>query len=165
MEIDAASSVSSDSHIGNCHPGGTHLNYYTDNLYFTTNCKLDNYFVGDKLVKKIETTNRKIDYYKTENYCAVVNSANSNKSVVNKCDFNKRTTLVYNNSDCFEKKTEEVDNRRVQLDYYNNNNNNSNTSIINKKSVDGTIQLNNVDNYGKKPVSFSPDQVRKYKKL
>lgn len=160
MEIDAASSASSDSHIGNyCH-NVNNLNYYSDNFYFTANCRLDNYFADDKIAKKVETTtNGRADYYKRDDYCALVNPVHSNnKGVLNKCDATKRT-FSYNNSECFGKKVDDVGNRTVQLDYYNNNSNNSNIVSVDKKVQDGTIQLNNVDSYGKKPMSFSPDQV------
>ncbi|XP_018579395.1 homeobox protein six1-like [Anoplophora glabripennis] len=132
MEIDAASSASSDSHMGNyCH-NVNNLNYYPDNFYFTANCRLENYFANDKIAKKVETsTNGKVDYFKRDDYCGVVNP-----------------------------KLDDVGSRTVQLDYYNNNSNNSSIVSVDKKVPDGTIQLNNVDSYGKKSMSFSPDQVQ-----
>nr|XP_023029695.1 homeobox protein SIX6-like [Leptinotarsa decemlineata] len=144
METDATSSASSDSHIGNFCLPSSNLNYYTDNLYFATNCKLDNYFAGDKLVKRAETT-KKLDFYKKDEYCAV----NGVSKGVTRSDVSKRG-LDYGG--CFEKKTE--DSRRMQLDYFNNNNSND------VKKNGGTIQLSGVDSYGKKAVSFSADQVQ-----
>ncbi|XP_050518069.1 homeobox protein SIX4 [Diabrotica virgifera virgifera] len=139
MEIDAASSGSSDSHMGSfCHPMGN-INYYSDNLYFATNCKLDNYFMGEKLVKK-DTAGvgaKKLDYFKKDDYSLVKN----------KSDVDKR---VMGYAECFEKKTD--DGRRLQLDFY------SSSTNVNKN--EGSIQLNGLDSFGKKPLSFSPDQVQ-----
>lgn len=146
MEIDGTSSGSSDSHIGNfCHPGGN-INYYSDNLYFATNCKLDSYFAGDKLVKKIDSVPKKIEYFRKDDYSNGVNG----KSVLNKSDAGGKRVLSY--AECFEKKTED---RRVQLDFY------SNGGTVTAKN-EGTIQLNGIDSYGKKSMSFSPDQVYFY---
>ncbi|XP_056631492.1 homeobox protein six1-like [Diorhabda sublineata] len=130
MEIDAVSSGSSDSHMENYGHPLSNTNYYSENLFFTSNCKLDHYFAGEKLVKKTENNGKKADYFRKD---------------VNKSDVDKRG-LGY--VEYFEKKVDEG--RRMQLDYYNNNSNKN----------EGLIQLNGVDSYGKKPVSFSPDQVQ-----
>ncbi|KAJ8922454.1 hypothetical protein NQ315_004401 [Exocentrus adspersus] len=159
MEIDAASSASSDSHIGNyC------ANYYSDNFYFTpSSCRLDNYFTaGEKSGRKVDAANRRDDYCTLTNPAIGNHNNNNNKNVLlSKCDVNKRT-FGYNNAECYGKKLDDGVNRTVQLEYYSNNNgsNNSGGSSVEKKDTSDGILLNTVDGYGKKPVSFSPDQVQ-----
>ncbi|CAH1119797.1 unnamed protein product [Phaedon cochleariae] len=136
MDVDAASSTSSESYCQST----ANLNYYTDNLYFATNCKLDSYF------KKSETS-KKLEYYRKEDYADNCSS----KIVVNKSEGPKRNVVF--NGECFEKKVED-NNRRVQFDYFNNN------SGGGLKKSDGSIQLTGVDGYGKKSISFSADQVQ-----
>lgn len=140
MDTDAASSsASSDSF---CQTGS--LNYYSENPFY--GCKLDSYFVSDKLVKKVDNLNKKVDYC-DKNIAKQVNNVN------------KRVASCV--SDCYGKKIDEINNRRVELDYFssgNNNNNNNNNGAVDKTN-EINIQLNTVNSFGNKSISFSPDQV------
>lgn len=147
METDAASSnASSDSHAGSfCQ---TNLNYYSDNsFYFANSCKLDNY-----LVKKIENVPKKIEYS--------VNSKSLSKPVVN--NINKKLPISSNSSECYSKKnSDDFSFRKFQTEFFNNNNNNC--SVSDKQEIN--IQLNSVNGFGNKAISFSPDQVSYFKKF
>lgn len=142
METDAASSnASSDSHVGSfCQ--SSNLNYYSENsFFFASSCKLDNY-----LTKKTENgTPKKVDY-------ALSNNKNISKTLVN--TINKK--VPSNSGECYLKKnSDEFGLRRFQNEYFNNNNNNS--AVSDKQEIN--IQLNAVNSFGNKPISFSPDQV------
>lgn len=146
METDAASSnASNDSHVGSfCQ---TNLNYYSDNsYYFANNCKLDNY-----LVKKIENVPKKIEYS--------VNNKFLSKPTVN--SINRK--LSSNSGECYAKKTnEDFSFKKFPSEFFNNNNNNNNCSVSDKQEIN--IQLNAVNSFGNKAISFSPDQVSYFKK-
>lgn len=140
MEIDGGSSASNDSNNGSYHSINSGVNYYSDNLFFATNGKLDNYFASDKLVKR---DNKKVDYYnKKDDYCM-------NNKVRN--DLGKRPLMF---QDGYGKKCDDtLDVRKNQMDYYN------------KKNLDNNIHLHNIESFGKKSVSFSPDQVSLWKNI
>lgn len=141
METDAASSnASSDSHVGSFSQT-SNLNYYPENsFYFASSCKLDNY-----LMKKSESVPKKIDY-------TAVTNKNISKTTVN--SGNKK--LPSSSGECYLKKnTDEFSLRKFHTEYFNNNNNNS--AVSDKQEIN--IQLNAVDSFGNKPISFSPDQV------
>lgn len=145
METDAASSnTSSDSHTGSfCQP--SNLNYYTENsFYFASSCKLDNY-----LAKKIDSPPKKLEY-----------SLNDHKNIVAKSVINNGNKKLPGNSvDTFSKKNngDEFGFRKFQTEFFNNNNNNNNCGVSDKQEIN--IQLNAVNSFGGKPMSFSPDQV------
>lgn len=138
MEIDGTSSTSNDS---NNAPFGTSLNYYNENLFFTTNGKLDSYFHSDKSAKKSaesEKVIRKIDYFKRDFF---------NKSKLDDCGV-KRSSIFSDNNN-YERKIElNVDTRKNIIEFYNKRNMDNNS-----------IQLQNGDTFGKKTIGFSPDQV------
>lgn len=141
METDAASSnTSSDSHVGSfCQQS----NYYSENsFYFASSCKLDNY-----LVKKTDNVPKKIDY-------SGICNKNTSKSVVN----NANKKISGGSGECYLKKnTDEFGLKKLQGEFFNNNNNGC---VSDKQEIN--IQLNAVDTYGNKPISFSPDQVGSY---
>lgn len=143
MEVDGTSSTSNDSINGNF---STSLSYYNENLFFTTNGKLDSYFNSDKSARKngdIEKVTKKLNNYKKDDF-----SGNNNVLKNKSDDVNKRVSLSIDN---FNKKIDvTAENRKNLIDFFN------------KKSMDNnSIHLNNVDSYGKKSVGFSPDQVSK----
>lgn len=144
METDAASSnTSSDSHTGGfCQ--ASNLNYYSDNtFYFASSCKLDNY-----LGKKNDNAAKKIDY-----------SVNNNKNIIGKPVINNgNKKLPSSSGECYPKKnSDEFGFRKFQTEFFSNNNNNNNCNASDKQEVN--IQLNAVNSFGGKPISFSPDQV------
>lgn len=141
METDAASSnASSDSHVASfCQ---TNLNYYSENsFYFANSCKLDNY-----LVKKIENVPKKIEYS--------VNNKSVSKPVVNNINKKLPISSNSNSSECYSKKNCDDSFRKFQTEFFNNNNN---CSVSDKQEIN--IQLNAVNSFGNKAISFSPDQV------
>lgn len=141
METDAASSnASSDSHVGSfCQT--SNLNYYSENpFYFASSCKLDNY-----LAKKVENTPKKTEY-----------TVNVNKNISKPVISNVNKKLSSGSGECYLKKnTDELGFRKFQTEFFNNNNNGC--VISDKQEIN--IQLNAVNSFGNKPISFSPDQV------
>ncbi|EFA01346.1 homeobox protein six1 [Tribolium castaneum] len=142
MEVDATSSTSNDSNNGNfCQ----NLNYYNENLFFTTNGKLDSFFNSDKSARKNgenEKVARKFNCYKKDDF-----SGNNNVLKSKSDDVNKRVSLSVAN---YNKKVDvNSENRKNLIDFFN------------KKNMDNnSIHLNNVDSYGKKSIGFSPEQVQ-----
>lgn len=138
MEIDGTSSTSNDSNNATF---SSNLNYYNENLFFTTNGKLDSYFTSEKSVKRsVESDKviRKIDYFKKD----FINKTKLDDSGV------KRSSIFLDNNN-YERKIElNVDTRKNIIEFYNKRNMDNNS-----------IQLQNADTFGKKSIGFSPDQV------
>ncbi|CAH1973072.1 unnamed protein product [Acanthoscelides obtectus] len=139
MEVDANSSGSSDENFSS-------PTY--DDFYFY-NYKWDNLFCG----KKTDQNRNKdyISYYKKEDYANTV-------AALKKCDLtgDKRPLGGYNYDG--KKVVEENNGRRVQIDYYSGGNSVIN-SISSAKKTDTVVQLTGIEGYGKKPISFSSEQV------
>nr|CAI5836544.1 unnamed protein product [Callosobruchus analis] len=140
MEVDATSSGSSDE------------NYTTptyDDLYFY-NYKWDNLFC----TKKADQSRNKeyISYYKKADYANTL-------AALKKCDLasDNRPTGGYSYDG--KKTSEENNGRRVQMDYYSGGNSVINSVVTSAKKTETVVQLNGVEGYGKKPISFSSDQV------
>lgn len=140
METDATSSkTSGNSHVGSfCQ--SANLNYYSENsFYFANSCKLDSH-----LAKKNDTISKKIDY-----------TLFSNKNIPKTLVHNVSKKIPSGASECLLRKNgDELSLRKFQTEYFNNNNS---SSASDKQDIN--IQLNVVDSFGNKPVSFSPDQV------
>lgn len=149
MDTDASSSASNDSQMDTYTQPNT-MNYYTDNLFFSTNGKLDNYFsTSEKFRKNCES--------KKFQYC----SLNTNSNINNNNNINNGSKLVTNTSisksvdekraaiynDSFKKCSEESD---KNLDFY--------SAVARGKNTENVVLK--VDAFGKKTVSFSPDQVQ-----
>ncbi|XP_030752759.1 homeobox protein six1-like [Sitophilus oryzae] len=140
MEIDASSSTSNDSQNDNF--SQNNLSYYSNNLFFSNN-KLDNYFCSDKFRKSCDT--KKFQYCSVNNNNSVLNNNKVVVSSVQKCVDEKKLTLY---SESFKKVTEEGNAKNVGF-YTGNNKAKSTESVVLK-----------VDTFGKKSVTFSPDQVQ-----
>lgn len=153
MEIDVGtSSASNDSNGDNfAHSLSANLNYYTDNLFFATNGKLDAYFSNDKLLRKTVDSKR-IDYYNNnkqkDSFCALSKSAS-----VKGGDGDKRGAGFGDEYDLRRAIIEDsgASKKGGDLDFFSSN--------CKKNSMENSIHLHNVDSYGKKSVGFSPDQV------
>lgn len=146
MEVDGTSNTSSDSNNGRF---SHNLNYYNENLLFTTNGKLDAYFSSDKVDRKNsehEKINRKNEFFKKDDFCA---NSHVNKGKLN--DVNKRLSAFVEGYD--KKIDSNVDSRKSLIEFNNN-----------KKNMENSIHLHSVDSFGKKSIGFSPDQVSRRKK-
>lgn len=133
MEMDASSGTSNDSQSDSFTQQSANMNYYTDNLFFATNGKLDGYFSNEKFRK-----NRIHHQY---------GSGISGKPTVGngKCAEEKRATMF---NESFKKITGESAKSAVDI-----------FSCQTKGKLVESVVLK-VDTFGKKAVSFSPDQVR-----
>ncbi|XP_050311360.1 homeobox protein six1-like [Anthonomus grandis grandis] len=133
MEIDGTS-TSEDSQTDNF-PHNSNMNYYTDNLFFATNGKLESYFSNDKLRKGCET---KKFQYSTVNSVQKTSHTSSLATLKNGED---KRLAIYNEN----LKKGAVDCEK-NSDFY---------SVKSAESV-----LLKIDSFGKKAISFSPDQVQ-----
>ncbi|XP_076264912.1 homeobox protein SIX6-like [Rhynchophorus ferrugineus] len=143
MEIDASSSASNDSQSdfsqGN-------INYYSNNLFFSAGSRLDSYFSNDKPRKSCD--NKKFQYCSVNNNNNVLNNNAKPVSVssVDKSNEDKRNAVYSENF----KKTVSDDSAEKTIGFYVGNN---------KAKCNESVVLK-VDGFGKKSVSFSPDQVQ-----
>lgn len=140
MEMDASSNTSNESQSDNNFPQHANMNYYTDNLFFATNGKLDSYFSNEKFRKTCDP--------KKFQYCSLNNNNNNVSKGMNntKCAEDKRGVAMYN--DNFKKSSNDA---AKSGDFFSGNINNR------VKSAENVVLK--VDAFGKKAVTFSPDQV------
>lgn len=134
------SSASNDSNNGGF---VQNLNYYNENLFFTTNGKLDSFFANEKLRKNGENDKFRVKEgcFKKDDYSSIV----ANKT---KPDCVKRG-LVYADDGYGKKVEESAENRKNQIDFYNRKN----------AMENNIVHLLNADAYRKKTMGFSQEQV------
>ncbi|KAL1517826.1 hypothetical protein ABEB36_001544 [Hypothenemus hampei] len=141
MEIDGSSNTSNDSHSDGFpqHQQATGLNYYSDNFF---------YIPSEKFRKNVGETMR-FPYCSGNNNNSVSNGTKMLNNVsVSRCSESKRLAIY---SDTFKKTL--MDNGNVKsADMFNGSNNNR------AKNMESVVLK--VDAFGKKSVSFSPDQVQ-----
>ncbi|KAH1010400.1 hypothetical protein HUJ05_004702 [Dendroctonus ponderosae] len=139
MEMDASSGTSNDSQSDSFTQQSTNMNYYTDNLFFATNGKLDGYFSNEKFRKNCDT--RRFNHQ----YSSINSGKPTNGS--GKCAEEKRVTMF---NESFKKITGES--AKCAADIFS-------CGTQNKGKLAESVVLK-VDTFGKKAVSFSPDQVQ-----
>lgn len=156
MEIDGTSSASNDSNS----PQFSQLNanYYGDNLYYNNlvvqskKSEFQNYFEKSILEKHLDTKDlKKLDYCNNvvpnlNNNIKSNSNNNNNNNTMGPNNENPKSYEFENNGAFGAKKMSEVDD-------------NKKSHYFIKKGEENKILLNNVDNFGKKSVSFTPDQV------
>lgn len=178
MEIDGTSSASNDSNPAQF--SQINNNYYnSDNLYYNNlivqnkKNEFENYFNKNLNFFDKKSDNKevkKVDYFnipKKDNFCNNSNNNNSNNNNNNTMKNNnnnnsaagggggkgmevKKNFGFENNNFSGKKISEFSDNRKNQIEFF-----------VSKKNGDSNrIHLNNVDAFGKKSISFTPDQVR-----
>lgn len=146
MEIDCASSTSNDSNPAQ-YASNIAQNYYSDNLYFPNTKRTEfeyfnkDYFTNEKKQEDKEKTFNKTNQKDFEN----MNNNNNNKS-----------------SDQFSKKGFVYSGGYSKKDYVETVKNNNMEYFNGKKTDSNCIHLNSVDGFGKKSMSFSADQVKRF---
>ncbi|KAK4873199.1 hypothetical protein RN001_015228 [Aquatica leii] len=152
MEIDRTSSTSNDSNSPQFSQINT--NYYSDSVYnynliHTKKSEFENYFSKNFYEKKLESKEKKIEFCNSvsvSNANSLKNNNNNNSDSGKNEDVSKKG-CPFENTFNSKKISDISDSRKSQ-------------ECFNKKSTDNRIHLNNVDAFGKKSLSFSPDQVQ-----
>lgn len=152
MEVDGTSTSSDSSSL---QYNNINTNFYTENIYLSQGARraeFDGYFGKDFYSKSDKNRGDFFAASKKDNFPATTlnstaNSNNNNGLKTKSEDFAKKTQS-YPFVSGYSKKLDDFVDSMKTLEYFNKKTENSNS-----------IHLNNVDGFGKKSISFSPDQV------